>query len=176
MLEMHQIIELANGSVYTLSQSSEGLKGMGTTLCCLYVHTKEVIYAHVGDSRIYRLREKKLCQLTCDHSLVEEWRATPALASYAAALSADDIAPLKRVITRAIGVRSRVAPSISSSDLRPGDLFLLCSDGLTDCLSVIQLQDILNADVSLEEKARLLVQSAKDNGGFDNITVVLVKC
>jgi len=143
---------------------------MGTTLVALATREQRVWVLNVGDSRCYRLRKGKLEQLSCDHSLVEEQvrlgRMTPREALHS---------PLKNVITRALGTQSQVTPDVFEFEAEPGDLFLLCSDGLTRELSDSVIQDLLNQDLSLEAQSAGLVEAAKKAGGHDNITCILVR-
>lgn len=143
---------------------------MGTTLVTLCVHPDEVILGHVGDSRIYRLRDGELKQMTKDNTL-----ATQMIDQ--GFLEKEDTAyySYKNVITKAIGNGSELSPTVNSDLGQEGDIFLLCSDGLTDMLTREEIQRVLAGDRSIEELAKELVDHAKQNGGFDNITVLLVK-
>ena len=122
-------IEEVNRQVYALGKTDDALRGMGTTLCCLHIHDEGVIFAHVGDSRIYRLREGELEQLSEDHSLLRELVAAGQIREQ----HAGDFA-YKNIITKAIGTEPIVEPSIGVCDAQDGDLFLLCSDGLSDLI------------------------------------------
>lgn len=163
-------IEATNRYVYKLSKSEEALRGMGTTLCCLRVHDDGLVYAHVGDSRIYRMREGELDQLTEDHSLLRELvRAGQIREQH----TADFV--YKNIITKALGTEPVVEPSVEISDLLPRDIYLMCSDGLSDLLSKDAIEQILATGHSLEAKACALVDAAKKKGGYDNVTVVLIQ-
>lgn len=159
-----------NHFVYQLSLTHELLRGMGTTLLCLYFHDDSVIYAHVGDSRIYRQRGEVLEQLTSDHSLVRELVDMGKLSKW----QADDL-QVKNIITRAIGTDVFVEPSVEVAKVQAGDLFLLCSDGLTDLVSFEEIGKVLNGPLTVEEKVRSLIASAKRKGGHDNVTAVCVE-
>jgi serine/threonine protein phosphatase PrpC len=161
-------IEATNRHVYKMSKTEEALKGMGTTLCCLHIHEEGLIYAHVGDSRIYRMRQGDLEQLTEDHSLLRELVATGQLAEQ----KASDFV-YKNIITKAIGTEPIVEPSVGVGDLEPGDLFMLCSDGLSDLLNKEDIEEILRLTPDVEQAVLNLVEAAKARGGHDNITVVL---
>ncbi len=143
---------------------------MGTTLVALTVHESHVWVLNIGDSRCYRLRGGSLELLTLDHSLVEEQvrlgRMTPSEASRS---------PYRNVITRALGTQSRVTPDVFGHEAEPGDLFLLCSDGLTRELPDEMIASMLAADAPLDELCWRLVQAAKKAGGHDNITCLLVR-
>ncbi|MGA8088488.1 MAG: Stp1/IreP family PP2C-type Ser/Thr phosphatase [Terracidiphilus sp.] len=160
----------ANEAIFTRAQRNQRLSGMGTTMVALATRERRVWVLNVGDSRCYRLRKDKLEQLSRDHSLVEEQvrlgRMTPREALHS---------PLKNVITRALGTQSHVTPDVFEFEADPGDLFLLCSDGLTRELSDSVIQDLLNSDLSLEARSARLVEAAKKAGGHDNITCLLVR-
>lgn len=160
-------IEEANRKVYEKGRSSEHLTGMGTTLCCLYWNQTSVVYAHVGDSRIYRLRNGKLEQLTKDHSLLSRWEML--------GKTSHEPYPYKNIITRAIGTARKVVPEISSTPFEPKDLFLLCSDGLSDALTLQDIEKVIERSDTLQMAASRLVEKAKINGSNDNITVLLIQ-
>lgn len=159
-------IEEANLWVYQMGSKTAELAGMGTTLCCLLLSEKSVIYAHVGDSRIYRLRSRKLELLTQDHSLFTKWLKTCKKTSTPF--------PYKNVITRAIGTSPKANPEIAYSEYLPDDLFLLCSDGLSDVLSLEDIEKSLLDITDLETVGKNLVEKAKLKGSCDNITLLLI--
>jgi protein phosphatase len=159
-----------NQLVFKMGKSDHKLKGMGTTLSCIMIYGEEIILGHVGDSRIYRLRDKKLEQLTKDHSLLRELVDMGQISEK----SPMDFA-YKNIITKAIGTEPRVEPSVEIKDLKAGDIFLLCTDGLTDLLTPHEIEEIVKEPKSLEIIIKKLIQSANDKGGYDNITVVMVK-
>lgn len=165
-----EAIEECNAHVYHLGRKDFELRGMGTTLCCLFFHPKGLIYAHVGDSRIYRMRNKKLQQLTKDHSLLRELIDLGQIDDHQIGGFAH-----KNIITKAIGPDSKIQPSVRISDAQSQDLFLLCTDGLSDLVTLNEIESILNKKSSLKKMGQELIQAAKDKGGHDNITVVLVK-
>jgi protein phosphatase len=143
---------------------------MGTTLVTLLAEDQRGWMLNVGDSRGYRMRGAKLEQITLDHSLVEEQvrmgRMDPAEAQRS---------PFKNVITRALGTQSSVTPDIFELENEPGDLFMLCSDGLTRELADPTIEWILKLDLPLQELCARLVAAANDAGGHDNITCLLVR-
>jgi protein phosphatase len=143
---------------------------MGTTLVTLLVEDRRAWIVNVGDSRGYRLRDSHLEQITLDHSLVEEQIRMGQMSREEALRS-----PLKNVITRALGTQSAVTPDIFELETEPGDLFLLCSDGLVRELPDSQLESLLRLDLTLEEMCTRLVEAANEAGGHDNITCVLVR-
>ena len=160
----------ANKAVFTRAQRNENLNGMGTTLVGLVVRERNVWVLNIGDSRCYRLRERRLEQLTLDHSLVEEQVRLGRMTSAEALRS-----PLKNVITRAVGTQSQVTADVLELKVEPGDLFLLCSDGLTRELPDSTIESILRVDAQLQDLCTRLVNSAKKAGGHDNITCILVR-
>jgi protein phosphatase len=143
---------------------------MGTTLVALAIHENHVWVVNVGDSRCYRLRNGCLEQLTLDHSLVEEQVRMGRMTRSEAQRS-----PLKNVITRALGTQGRVTPDIFGLKAEPGDLFLLCTDGLTRELSDQTIASLLSHGQQLEDICTCLVEAAKKAGGHDNITCILVR-
>lgn len=165
-----QAIQKANTHVLTLGSHDPGLSGMGTTVCVVFFIGSTMLYAHVGDSRIYRLRKGRLLQLTRDHSLKEELIASGEL-DESLALSF----PYKNVLTRAIGTHRHVLADFATDQMEFGDIFFLCSDGLTDALSDAQIHDIIDASDTLEGATTTLILEAKKNGGNDNITVLMLK-
>lgn len=166
---LKSIIQEVNASIYRLGKENCNLRGMGTTLCCLFFHPNGLIYGHVGDSRIYRYRQDRLEQLTQDHSLLRELIDLGQLSEQ----QAEDFL-YKNIITKAIGTESYVEPTVAHTSLETGDILLMCTDGLSDLVSFEEIQKIVGQN-SEEQAAQLLVNKAKENGGHDNITVVLVK-
>ena len=163
-------VRAANAKIHELSVTDEERAGMGTTLTAAWVGEKEVSLVHVGDSRCYRWREGSLERLTDDHSLVEEMvrqgRLTPEEAA---------IHPQRSIITRALGPEDHVEPDTVTVPARGGDLFLLCSDGLTSMIGEDQISEVLTSTDDIEEAGRALVDRANEAGGKDNITVVLFR-
>jgi serine/threonine protein phosphatase PrpC len=163
------LIQEANRRVFERSNEDEATSGMGTTMTVALVDGDTIAFGHVGDSRAYRVRGGKLEQLTDDHSLVGELvrsgRLTPEEA---------ESHPQRSVITRALGTEPEVDVDTFTVETQPGDLYLICSDGLTDMVSPRKLQPLLVAHASdLDAAARALVDAANAGGGEDNITVVL---
>lgn len=168
--QLHRAICRANQWVHRLGKHHKDFNGMGTTLCCLFFHRNSVIYAHVGDSRIYRYRNGNLEKLTEDHSAIEEWRAKTARGD-----SPSSPQPLKNIITRAIGMDAQVHPEIARSKIEKEDIYFLCSDGLSDFVTERKMEEILSKALSLEETVKSFIQTAKENESNDNITVVMVQ-
>lgn len=144
-------------------------KGMGCTAELLAFFEENFILGHIGDSRTYRLRNGELEQLTEDHTLVQKQLQE-------GLISEDEIRyhPMRHVIFRAVGINEEMAIDLLKDKTQPADLFLLCSDGLSDMLEDEQIQEILCADTNIGHKTENLIDSAKAAGGLDNITVVLV--
>jgi protein phosphatase len=160
----------ANDAIFSRAQRNRRLAGMGTTLVVLVVEERRVWILNVGDSRCYRFRKGRLEQLTLDHSLVEE-QVRMGRMSEAEALRS----PLRNVITRALGTQNCVTPDSFEYQADPGDLFLLCSDGLTRELTDRAIESILDSDLALQDRCGRLIEAAKKAGGHDNITCILVQ-
>jgi protein phosphatase len=165
-----QAICAANDAIYSRAQRHERLSGMGTTLVALVAEESRVWVLNIGDSRCYRLRNGSLKQLTLDHSLVEE-QVRMGRMTHAEALRS----PLRNVITRALGTQECVSPDVFELEAEPGDLFLLCSDGLTRELTDSDLQSLLGVDFPLDDLCGRLVTAANKAGGHDNITCLVVR-
>lgn len=154
-----------NAYLYQLSFSHELLRGMGTTFCSLSFHDHLAAIGHVGDSRVYLLRNKTLEQLTKDHCWTKGFLVD----------QVPEGAPRKGVLTRAVGTTPRVEPTLKIMEAHPKDLFLICSDGLSDMLEHEEIEKILRLPLTVGERVRTLISAAKENGGGDNVTVVLVE-
>ncbi len=165
-----ELTQRANAHIHELSHSHAEQAGMGTTLTAVYVGEREISIAHVGDSRAYRLRDGVLERLTEDHSLVDELlrqgRLTPEEALEH---------PQRSVITRALGPEGVVEVDTRSYPARDGDVYLLCSDGLTTMLAEDRLAAVLLAHATLHDAGEALIAAANEAGGRDNITVVLLR-
>lgn len=157
----------ANRTVLQKANQIEEYKGMGTTLCCFMLFDDYLVYAHVGDSRLYRIRNR-IEQLTKDHKTRHiQWGQSS---------TNSHVRPLifRNVITRAIGIHIEVEPDVGSYSVQSGDIYLLCSDGLFNLVNDEVIHAILKLPCSLEVKANQLLQKALKNGGHDNITLLLV--
>lgn len=151
--------------------TADGSKqGMGTTLSVLYIDGKTAQLAHVGDSRIYRLRSTEFEQLSIDHSLVAEQLRQGLISAKEARNS-----QMRNILLQAVGLEDKVEVFLLSRPVQPGDLFLLCSDGLSDMLEDEQIHQLLRQTLSVKQIAQQLIEAAKDAGGRDNISVVVVK-
>ena len=161
----------ANASIYHAAQSQPQYAGMGTTLVVCLFYDNKTLVAHLGDSRLYRMRDNVLKQVTRDHSLLQEQidsgLITPEQAKHA---------QHKNLVTKALGIDPSVEPEIHEYPTKPGDIYLLCSDGLCDMVEDDDIGMTLQAlGANLKLAAQQLVQMANDNGGRDNVSVILVR-
>jgi serine/threonine protein phosphatase PrpC len=168
---LREQIAKANTSIYQASQSQPQYAGMGTTLVVALFYDNKMMVAHIGDSRLYRMRGDEFGQVTKDHSLLQEQIDAGMLTKEQAKHSSN-----KNLVTRALGIDPAVEAEIHEYDTQPGDIYLLCSDGLSDMVSDEDIGMTLQAlGANLELAAQQLVQMANDNGGRDNISVILIK-
>lgn len=165
----HSIQEV-NKVVWKLSHSESSLQGMGTTLCCVKLLKDYVYWAHVGDSRIYRFRDGVLEKIMQDDSLVGQLIALGQIEE-----NEETSFAFKNILTKAIGTDSKVEPSVYFAPAKVGDIYLLCTDGLTDLLRSHEIEVFFHSFSRLRELASELVNEAKARGGYDNITVALAK-
>lgn len=171
----HHVLEAeiakANTSIYQAAQSQPQYSGMGTTLVVALFYDNLMTVAHIGDSRLYRLRGEEFKQVTRDHSLLQEQIDSGMITPEQAKHSLN-----KNLVTRALGVDPVVESEIRDYDTLPGDIYLLCSDGLSDMVDDEEIGMTLSAlSANLELCATQLVQMANDNGGRDNVSVILVR-
>ena len=163
--------ERANAAIYQAAQSQPQYSGMGTTLVVAMWHDNKMSVGHIGDSRLYRLRGETLEQITRDHSLLQEQIDSGMITREQARHSQN-----KNLVTRAVGIDPQVEAEVHTYDVEQGDIYLLCSDGLSDMVSDEDIQLTLNSlSANLDLAARQLVQQANDNGGRDNVSVILVR-
>ncbi len=159
----------ANLAVLRASQAHSEYAGMGTTVvAAVFQHTRLCV-GHIGDSRCYRLRQGQLAQITRDHSLLQEQLDAGLITPEQAAFSTH-----RNLVTRALGIDEGVEVEINEFPVEAGDLYLLCSDGLSDMVDDVVIAEALHAPGSLDDKAARLINAANDHGGRDNITVLLV--
>ena len=163
-------VDNANRAIYNAANSNPQYAGMGTTLVVAVFRDDRVLLGHVGDSRCYRLRAGKLQQVTRDHSLLQEQIDAGLITPEQAAFSAN-----KNLVTRAVGVEDSVLLETHQHDVMPGDVFMMCSDGLSDMLDDGAIAQVLQTHDSLEATSRALIDAANDAGGKDNISVILVR-
>ncbi len=163
-------IKLANLNVFEAAQRDEQLHGMGTTIVALFFLDDCAIIGHVGDSRCYRIRDHEIVQITEDHSLLNDYlkmkRLTPGEASNFAQ---------KNVIVRALGMKESVQVDIFTETPRLGDIYVLCTDGLSGMISDDEIREIAKGEAELDRACEKLIAAANANGGVDNITVVLAR-
>lgn len=170
-LHMVDQIGAANSAIYNAAQSQPQYAGMGTTLVFAWFYDNRLSLAHVGDSRLYRLRDGAFQALTKDHSLLQEQLDSGMITPEEARYSQN-----KNLVTRALGVDPLVEADINDYDVLPGDIYLLCSDGLNDMVEDDEISLTLQTlAANLGLAAEQLVQMANDNGGRDNVSVILVK-
>ncbi len=163
-------IKLANLRIHQTAQANAKLRGMGTTLVSVLVVNEGVIVGHVGDSRVYRMRSGVLQQLTEDHSLLNDYIKMRRL-------SDDEIAnfPHKNVIVRALGMKEQIKVDTLIDRPQPGDIYVLCSDGLSGPVTDDEIRDITASAGDIKSVCDNLIARANENGGPDNITVVAAK-
>ena len=166
---INEAVTAANAYIYQRSRENSNLSGMGTTLVLASCIGNEAIVANIGDSRLYLVNDA-MTQITRDHSLVEEMVTLGGIDREMARNHPD-----KNIITRAVGVKEKVAADFFEVDLTKGDKLLLCSDGLTNMLRDEEIYQIIQNNKELEQAAKAVVDAANENGGRDNIAVVLVE-
>lgn len=161
----------ANAAIYEAARREPQYSGMGTTLVVALWHDNQLSVGHVGDSRLYRLRGEVLEQVTRDHSLLQEQIDSGTITKEQARYAAN-----KNLVTRAVGIDPEIETEVHTHAVAAGDIYLLCSDGLSDMVTDEEIQVTLSAlKANLQLAADQLVQQANDNGGRDNVSVVLVR-
>lgn len=164
-------VAMTNSAIYNTSESQTQYAGMGTTLVLALFYDNQMTVAHIGDSRLYRLRGEDFCVITRDHSLLQEQIDSGMISPEDARFSQN-----KNLVTRALGVDPEVETELSDHPVQPGDIYLLCSDGLNDMVEDEEIHLTLQTlAANLELAATQLIQMANDNGGRDNVSVILVK-
>lgn len=164
-------LALANMALLHAARSTAAYDGMGTTLVAVLWQADRITFGHVGDSRLYVLRGSELRQLTRDHSIVQEQVEC-------GAISAEDAryAPNRNVLTRAVGIDAHAKADVHTAHVNVGDIYLLCSDGLTDMLSDNEVRDtLLSCGGDVDVAAGCLIERANQSGGLDNISVIVVR-
>jgi protein phosphatase len=168
---MDRSIRQANASIHNASIRQPQFAGMGTTIVMGLFYDNRIAIGHVGDSRMYRLREEELTLMTRDHSFLQEQIDGGVISAEDARFSKN-----KNLVTRAVGIDKEVEPEVHVYDVHIGDVYLLCSDGLNDMVDDEEIQSILYAMQSnLPLAVAQLIQMANDQGGRDNVSVILVK-
>jgi len=170
-LLLKDAIEQANTTIHQTAKSQPQCKGMGTTVVSVLFYDDRMTVGHVGDSRLYRLRGDVFEQITVDHSLLQELVDK---GFYTPEQARDSLN--KNLVTRAVGVDADVKPDLQEEPVEPGDTFVLCSDGLSDLVADDDIHSTLKEyGNNLEEAASVLVNMANENGGKDNISVILAR-
>ena len=163
-------VDNANRAIFNAANANPQYAGMGTTLVVAVFRGNRLLVGHVGDSRAYRLRAGRLQQITRDHSLLQEQIDAGLITPEQAAFSAN-----KNLVTRAVGVEDTVLLETHQHDVAPGDVYLLCSDGLSDMLDDSTIAQIMLSYESLDACCKSLIEAANDAGGKDNISVILAR-
>jgi protein phosphatase len=163
-------VDNANRAIYQAANANPQYAGMGTTLVLAVFRQDRVMVGHVGDSRAYRLRDGQLTQITRDHSLLQEQIDAGLITVEQAAYSAN-----KNLVTRAVGVEDTVVLETHAHDLQGGDIYLMCSDGLSDMLDDASIAQLLRSHDALPSMGAALIDAANQAGGRDNIAVVLAR-
>ena len=168
---LRESVSKANTSIFETASSQPQYAGMGTTVVVALFYNNRLTVAHIGDSRLYRLRGDDFEQITRDHSLLQEQIDGGMISKEAAKLSQN-----KNLVTRALGIEPKVDTEINSYDVQPEDMYLICSDGLSDMVDEEEMHLTLGTLRSnIQLAAEQLVQMANDNGGRDNISVILLR-
>jgi protein phosphatase len=167
---MEICVENANRSIFNAANSNPHYSGMGTTLVLGVFGEGRLTVGHIGDSRCYRLRGFEFAQITKDHSLLQEQMDAGLITPEQAAVSSN-----KNLVTRALGVEDAVLLEVNEYRVEPGDIYLMCSDGLSDMVDDESIARILAQDVLLEQRAASLIDAANANGGRDNISVLVAQ-
>ena len=161
-------VEYANMVVYEKSKETQELEGMGTTLEVCLIYNNKAYIGHVGDSRVYRIRKEVIRKLTKDHSYVQQLIEDKKITREEAKNH-----PKKNMITKALGCTPYVEPDLRARNFEKDDIFILCSDGLSNMLDDRKIYEIIKED--LKNAAERLINEANQAGGYDNITVIIIK-
>ena len=164
-------IQLANQRIKQQQQENKNLSSMATTLIMLVVIDDRASFSCLGDSRLYGWRDNQLTQLSKDQTVAQQMLDEGTLTEEQASVS-----PYHHVLTNGLGIQNDIDVKVSDLILKNKDMYLLCSDGLTNCLTDDAIAEILSTDIELKEKVEELIAAANDNGGQDNISVVLIQC
>jgi protein phosphatase len=167
---MEICVDNANRSIFNAANSNPQYSGMGTTLVLGVFQDGRLMLGHIGDSRCYRLRGTEFAQITKDHSLLQEQMDAGLITAAQAATSSN-----KNLVTRALGVEDAVLLEVNEHKVESGDIYLMCSDGLSDMVDDEDIAKILEGDAPLEQKVAQLIDAANANGGRDNISVLLAQ-
>jgi PPM family protein phosphatase len=163
-------VDNANRSVFNAANSNPQYAGMGTTLVVAVCQDNRLLVGHIGDSRCYRLRGDDFAQITKDHSLLQEQMDAGLITPEQAAVSLN-----KNLVTRALGVEDTVLLEVNEHRVEAGDLYIICSDGLSDMVEDANIAALLRAPDNLQDKSQALIETANTAGGRDNISVLLIQ-
>jgi protein phosphatase len=164
-------IRIANSVIFTESKKNENLAGMGTTVVLCLIQNNTAVFANVGDSRAYIIKNNEINKLTIDHSIVEELVINGSITKEEAKTH-----PHKNIITRALGGDIDIKIDLYYEHINQGDIIILCSDGLSNMLKDDEIMDIVCSNKNnTQEKAEYLVKQANENGGLDNITAIIIE-
>lgn len=169
--KLREAVLVANRAVLSLAETDPSMHGMGTTVCVLWISQARCYLAHIGDSRIYVMREGELHQITRDHTVVQELIDRGEIA--AGSMEAQRIG---HILTQAVGLEPHVEPDLGMMPPKLGDTFLMCSDGLSDTVADGAIAEIMRQHQDLKACTHALVAAALEAGGHDNITVLMVRC
>jgi serine/threonine protein phosphatase PrpC len=167
---IRDIVKKANTNVFIESNKHESNSGMGTTFIIAVVSDNQLYIGHVGDSRVYAIREGYIKRLTTDHSYVEELIQTGSLTREEA-----ENHPDKNIITRALGCSEDIEVDVYTREMLPDDYIIMCTDGLTNKLSEVEIKEIVEGSADPEQACKELIKKANEKGGEDNITVIIIK-
>jgi protein phosphatase len=168
---LEEAVARANSAIFEAAQTKPQYNGMGTTIVAVVFYDNSMTVVHVGDSRLYRLRDGVMSQMTRDHSLLQDQLDSGMLSAEEARRSAN-----RNLVTKALGVEPAVEPGVSDFETRSGDVYLLCSDGLNDMLEDDEIaRELGDGSGPLDAMAARLIQGANDHGGKDNVSVILVR-
>lgn len=168
--QLSRAVSVANTGVYTMASENPIHRGMGTTVVTAFIDDGTAYVANVGDSRAYAVRDDEIVQITTDHSVVSELVMRGTITKEEARLH-----PQKNIITRAVGTDKSVRTDIFEYNYSPGDVMIICSDGLSTMLDDNRILEIIKSKKTSEDTVNSLIAAAKDEGGLDNITVICIR-
>lgn len=169
--KLRESVLVANRAVLSLAETDPSMHGMGTTVCVLWMSQARAYIAHIGDSRIYVMRENELHQITRDHTVVRELIDRGELTE-----GSPEAQRIGHILTQAVGLEPQVEPDLGMMPPKAGDIFMMCSDGLSDTVSDASMAEIMRRNPDVKACAQALVDAALEAGGHDNVTVLLVRC
>lgn len=168
--QLSRAVSTANTGVYTMASENPIHRGMGTTVVTAFIDDGTAYVANVGDSRAYAVRDDEIVQITTDHSVVSELVMRGTITKEEARLH-----PQRNIITRAVGTDKSVRTDIFEYNYSPGDVMIICSDGLSTMLDDNRILEIIKSKKTSEDTVNSLIAAAKDEGGLDNITVICIR-